>query len=99
VTIDLFGPSYTIRQVAVALGRALGKELEVVDIPPSRQSDTLVGAGIPRPIADAVTEMFAALNAGLITPQGDRRLVGATTIEDTIQRYVPSGPIAVTPGS
>jgi uncharacterized protein YbjT (DUF2867 family) len=98
-TIDLFGPSYRIRQVAVALGRALGKALEVVDIPASRQSDTLVDAGIPRPIADAVAEMFAAFNAGLITPQGDRHVVGATTIEDTIRRYVPSAPIAVMPGS
>jgi uncharacterized protein YbjT (DUF2867 family) len=98
-TIDLFGPSYTIRQVAEALGRALGKDLEVVDIPPSQQSDTLVDAGVPRPVADAVAEMFAAFNAGLITPQGDRRLVGAMTIEDTIQRYVPSGPIPVMPGS
>jgi hypothetical protein len=85
--------------VAEALGRALGKDLEVVDIPPSRQSDTLVDAGIPRSVADAVAEMFAAFNAGLITPQGDRRLVGATTIEDTIQRYLPSRTMSVRPAS
>jgi uncharacterized protein YbjT (DUF2867 family) len=48
-TIDLFGPLYTIRQVAEQLGRALDKDLEVVDIPPVRQSDALVEAGIPGP--------------------------------------------------
>jgi uncharacterized protein YbjT (DUF2867 family) len=97
-TIDVLGPPYTIRQVAEALGRVLGKDLEVVDIPAARQSDTLVEAGIPRPIADAVTEMFAAFNAGLIKPQGDRCLVGATTIEEVIRRYVPSG-MTVVPAS
>jgi uncharacterized protein YbjT (DUF2867 family) len=94
-TIDLFGPSYTIREVAEALGRVLGKHLEVVDIPAARQSDTLVEAGIPRPIADAVAEMFAAFNAGLIKPQGDRCLVGATTIDEVIRRCVPSRTMAV----
>jgi hypothetical protein len=58
-----------------------------------------VDAGFPRPVADAVAEMFAAFNAGLITPQGDRRLVGATMIEDTIQRCVASGTMAVLPAS
>jgi uncharacterized protein YbjT (DUF2867 family) len=98
-TVDLFGPPYTIRQVAEALGRTLGKDIAVVDIPPARQSDTLVEAGIPRPVADAVAEMFAAFNAGLITPQGDRRLVGTSTIEETIKHYVPSTTIVVTPPS
>jgi uncharacterized protein YbjT (DUF2867 family) len=98
-TVDLFGPSYTMRHVASVLGRVLGKDLPVVDIPTARQSDTLVDAGIPRPVADAVAEMFSAFNAGLITPQGDRRLVGATTIEETMQYYVPREPMAVVPAS
>jgi uncharacterized protein YbjT (DUF2867 family) len=98
-TIDLFGPSYTIRQVAEVLGRVLGKNLEVVDIPPAQQSDALVEAGLPRPVANAVAEMFAAFNAGLIAPQGDRRLVGATTIEETIKHCVPSGIMPVVPAS
>jgi uncharacterized protein YbjT (DUF2867 family) len=98
-TIDLLGPPYTIRQVAAALGRVLGKDVEVVDIPAALQSDTLVEAGIPRPIADAVAEMFGAFNAGLIKPQGDRRLVGATTIDEVIRRNVPSGTMAVMPAS
>jgi uncharacterized protein YbjT (DUF2867 family) len=86
--VDLFGPVYSIRQVARALGEALGKELQVIDVPPSRQSDTLVDAGVPRPIADAIAEMFGAFNAGLIMPQGDRSLVGSIPIDDVIMRCV-----------
>jgi hypothetical protein len=88
-----------MRHVAAVLGCVLRRDLAVVDIPAARQSDALVEAGIPRPVADAVAEMFAAFNAGLITPQGDRRLVGATTIEETIQHYVPREPMAVVPAS
>jgi uncharacterized protein YbjT (DUF2867 family) len=98
-TVDLFGPSYTVRQVADTLGRVLGTDLEVVDIPPAQQSDTLVEAGVPRPLAEAVAEMFAAFNSGLIRPQGDRQLVGAASIEETIKRYVPARTTAVMPAS
>ena len=89
--VDLFGPVYSIRQVARVLGEALDKELQVIDIPPARQSDTLVDAGVPRPIADGIAEMFGAFNAGLITPQGDRSLVGSTPINDLIMRCVRGG--------
>lgn len=89
--VDLFGPAYSIRQVARALGEALGKELQVIDVPASRQSDTLAEAGVPRAIADALAEMFDAFNAGLITPQGDRSLVGMTPIEDVITHYLRGG--------
>jgi uncharacterized protein YbjT (DUF2867 family) len=87
-TVDLFGPSYSIRQVATILGRALGREVTVVDIPAERQSDTMVEAGVPRVLADAIAEMFAAFNSGAIVPQGDRRLVGTTTIDEVVPQYV-----------
>ena len=90
--VDVLGPSYSAREVAERLGIALNKELDVVDIPPARQSDTLTEAGVPRPIADAVAELFAAFNAGLIAPQGDRRLVGMTTIDDVIAHYLRPSP-------
>jgi uncharacterized protein YbjT (DUF2867 family) len=86
--VDLLGPMYSSRQVAERLGAALGKTLAVVDVPPARHSDTLVEAGTPRPIADAVAELFAALNSGLIAPRGDRQLIGTTMIEAVIARYV-----------
>jgi uncharacterized protein YbjT (DUF2867 family) len=90
--IDLFGPAYSIRQVARALGEALGKVLRVIDVPPPRQSDALADAGVPRPVADAVAEMFAAFNAGLIAPQGDRSLVGTTPINEVITRLMRGEP-------
>jgi len=82
--VDLLGPSYSIREVARALGEAIGRELQIVDVPPSRQRDTLADAGVPRPIADALAELFGAFNAGLITPRGERLLVGTTPIEVVI---------------
>jgi uncharacterized protein YbjT (DUF2867 family) len=85
--IDLFGPEYSIRQVAQALGVVLAKALEVIDIPPARHRDALVDAGVPSPIAGAIAEMFGAFSAGLITPQGDRSLVGTTSIDDVIAQY------------
>jgi uncharacterized protein YbjT (DUF2867 family) len=86
--IDLFGPEYSIHQVARALGVALDKKLEVIDIPPARQRDALVDAGVPKPIADAIVEMFGAFNAGLIRPRGDRSIVGTTCIDAVIAQYV-----------
>jgi len=88
--VDLTGPAYSMREAAGRLGAALRKPLQVVDIPPDRQSDTLVEAGVPRPVADAVAEMFAAFNAGLITPRGSRQLVGTTAIDEVIAQYLQS---------
>jgi hypothetical protein len=36
--------------------------------------------------------MFAAFNAGLITPQGDRSLVGTTPIDEVITQVMRGGP-------
>jgi uncharacterized protein YbjT (DUF2867 family) len=93
--VDLIGPSYSIRQVAEQLGTALRKRLDVVDIPPARHSDTLVDAGIPHPVADAVAELFAAFNSGLIVPQGDRRLIGTTTVDSVIAHLVRGAGVSV----
>lgn len=93
--VDVFGPAYSMRQVARALGEALGRDLQVIDVPALRQSDTLAEAGVPRQIADAVAEMFAAFNAGLVTPQGERSLVGTTPIDEVIRDLVRSGPADV----
>jgi uncharacterized protein YbjT (DUF2867 family) len=82
--VDLFGPTYSVRQVAERLGAALGKTLEIVNVPPEGQVTALMQAGIPQPIAEAVTEMFAAFAAGLLIPRGDRSLSGSTTIDVVI---------------
>jgi uncharacterized protein YbjT (DUF2867 family) len=89
--VDVFGPCYSIREVARDLGAVLGREVQVVDIPPERHSSSLVEAGIPRPVAEAIAEMFSAFNAGLITPRGDRQLLGNTTIDETLRQCMLRG--------
>jgi uncharacterized protein YbjT (DUF2867 family) len=82
--VDLLGPAYSSRQIAEKLGAALGRSLHVVEIPPEGRVAALTQAGLPRPIAEAVAEMYAAFAAGLVVPNGDQRLVGTTTIDDVI---------------
>ena len=48
--VDLFGPTYSVRQVAEHLGAALGKTLEIVNIPPEGHVTALMKAGIPQQI-------------------------------------------------
>jgi uncharacterized protein YbjT (DUF2867 family) len=79
--VDLFGPTYSVRQVAEHLGAALGKTLEILNIPPEGHVTALMQAGIPQQVAEAVAEMFAAFAAGRLIPQGDRSLSGDTTID------------------
>lgn len=87
-TIDLFGPRYSIRQVADALGAALERPVRVVDIPPAEHVPALVGAGVPPPLAEILAEMFAAFAAGKIAPSASRHLTGTTTINEVIRTYV-----------
>jgi uncharacterized protein YbjT (DUF2867 family) len=87
--VDLLGPAYSIRQLARELGGALGAELRVVEIPPEGHVAALAGAGVPRPIAEALAEMFAAVNAGAIAPRGHRRRLGTTTLGETLAAFRP----------
>lgn len=87
-TIDLHGPAYSIREVAQKLGAALGKELQVVDIPAAGHVDAMVQAGFPKPIAEIFAEMYAGFGSGAIRPSGDRMVQGKTTIDEVIQSLV-----------
>jgi uncharacterized protein YbjT (DUF2867 family) len=86
--VDLFGPVYSIRDVASQLGTALGKPVDVVNVPSAEHVPALMQGGLPREIAEIVAEMFGALAAGRIVPQGDRQLIGTTTIDEVISTYV-----------
>jgi uncharacterized protein YbjT (DUF2867 family) len=86
--IDLIGPAYSPRQLALALGAALGRELEVVDVPPPARIGALVQAGLPQSFAEEVAELYACFDAGRIRPQGDRTLTAATTIHETLPQLV-----------
>jgi uncharacterized protein YbjT (DUF2867 family) len=89
--IDLVGPSYSARDMADQLGRALGKALRLVDIPPEAHVATLVAAGLPRPFAEALAEMFACVASGLVSPRGDRMERGATTLQDVLREGLAAG--------
>jgi uncharacterized protein YbjT (DUF2867 family) len=82
--IDLLGPAYSARDLALALGSALGKPLQVVDVPPPARVGALVQAGLPQSFAEAVAELYACLESGRIRPEGDRVITGSTTIAEVL---------------
>jgi uncharacterized protein YbjT (DUF2867 family) len=83
--IDLQGPLYSVRQMAEALGRILGKPLQVVDIPAAAHVGALTSAGLPAEVASAIAEMFAFIAAGRITARGDRTERGTTTLDGALR--------------
>jgi uncharacterized protein YbjT (DUF2867 family) len=82
--IDFLGPAYSLAQMAQALGRALDRPLRVIEVPPPAQLEALLAAGLARPAAEAVAEMFACIASGRVSPQGDRVERATTTIEETL---------------
>jgi uncharacterized protein YbjT (DUF2867 family) len=87
-TIDLMGPPYSNRQVAEKLGAALGKKLQLVEIPAAGAVEALVKGGLTRPLAELFAEMYDAGNKGWLVPAGDRLEHGATTLDDTLRHIV-----------
>jgi uncharacterized protein YbjT (DUF2867 family) len=83
-TIDLLGPAYTVRQMSQVLGKAMGKTLRVVDLPPPAHVPTLLQAGLSQAFARAVAELYSCFASGKIRPRGDRQLAGTTPLEDTV---------------
>ena len=86
--IDLVGPSYSARDLAKALGAALGKPLQVVDVPPPARVDALVQAGLPHSFAQEVAELYACVESGRVRPEGDRLISAATGIEQVLPALV-----------
>lgn len=82
--IDLHGPAYSHGQLAEKLGAALGKTLQVVDIPQPGWIDALMQGGVPRHFAELYAEMYGGFGSGAIAPRGDRLVQGTTTIDGLI---------------
>ena len=82
--VDLIGPSYSALELAAALGAALGKPLQVVNVPALARVSALVEAGLPQSFAEDVGELYSSFESGRIRPQGDRSLVATTTIQETL---------------
>ena len=83
--VDLAGPTYSVLEMAEKLGRALGKTLTIVNIPPSAHLQALTKAGFPKPFAEALAEMFACFASGRVLPQGDRMERGTTTLDEVLR--------------
>jgi uncharacterized protein YbjT (DUF2867 family) len=96
-TVDLVGPMYSARQLADKLGTALGKRLQVVDIPEAGQVEAMIQAGLPRPVAEVYEEMYRALGSGLITSKGDRTVTGTTSIDDILPDLLAGGQTQAAP--
>jgi uncharacterized protein YbjT (DUF2867 family) len=86
--VDLHGPAYSVRQVAEKLGAALGKKLNVVDIPQSNWVPTLVQSGMSQSLAESFAEMYGGFASGAIGPKGDRMVHGTTPLEEVIRDVV-----------
>ena len=86
--IDVVGPLYSPRELAAALGSALGKPLQVVDIPAAARAGALAHGGLPLSYAESVAELCACLESGRVRPQGDRVLTATTPIQDVLPGLV-----------
>ena len=86
--VDLQGPAYSIRQVAEKLGTALGKPLQIVDIPQDQWIPSLLKAGLPPHVAAVYAEMYGGFASGRIAPHGQRLVKGETTLDEVIKGLV-----------
>ena len=82
--IDLVGPSYSPGDLALALGAALGKPLQVVDVPAVARVGALVQAGLPESFAKEVAELYGCFEAGRVRLEGDRVLTATSTIDEVL---------------
>jgi len=86
--LDLLGPMYSMKQAAEMLGKALGKQLNIVNIPQSGWVAAFMQGGFQQQLAEAFAEMNAGFATGKITPKGDRTAQGTTPLEDTVAALV-----------
>jgi uncharacterized protein YbjT (DUF2867 family) len=86
--VALEGPWYTERPGAEALAAALGKHVEVVNIPRDGWVDALADAGVPRDFAVVLAELYDADERGMLRPQGDRVVRLTTPIEETLRQLL-----------
>ena len=83
--VDLHGPKYTQRDLAHKLGAALGKQLQIVNIPEAEWIPALTKGGVPPAVAEVYAEMYHAFSTGIIKPCGDRMVEGKTPIDEVVK--------------
>ena len=70
------------------LGAALGKTLQIVDIPQAGWVDAMMKGGLSKQMAEIFAEMYTGFMTGVLTPKGDRMVQGKTTIDEVIKAIV-----------
>ena len=81
---DVLGPAYSERELAAAVGEAIGKPLTITPVPRLAWVGTLTEAGLSGEAAELVAELYEAAHDGRLRPVGDRQVFGDTPIETTL---------------
>jgi uncharacterized protein YbjT (DUF2867 family) len=62
---DLTGPeSLSYAEIAATIGKAIGREVSYVDVPPEAAREAMLGMGFPEFVADGLIELMALYGAG-----------------------------------
>lgn len=86
--VDIVGPPYSAVDAANQIGERLGKELQIVTIPPEGWVDALTQSGIPQHFAELYAEMYTGLSKGMAQPTGDRLVEGTTTLDTVLDALI-----------
>ncbi|MFO0760038.1 MAG: NmrA family NAD(P)-binding protein [Byssovorax sp.] len=86
--VDLHGPAYSQRQIAEKLGAAIGKTLQIVDVPQAGWINAFMQGGMSEQLAGIFAEMYGGFLSGAITPKGDRMVQGKTTLDEVLKALV-----------
>jgi uncharacterized protein YbjT (DUF2867 family) len=69
--VELVGPApTTFDDAARSIGEAIGREVKHATITPEQARETMGGMGLPAAIIEVFLEMYAAMDSGLIVPEG-----------------------------
>lgn len=85
----------TERRVAQVLAAAIGREVQVVEIPRQAWEPSLIDAGVATALAAELAAMYEADERGVLTPVGDRTVTGPTPIEITVPDMVTQAGMGV----
>ena len=88
--VELEGPRpYSVRDVAGAFGRVLGREVRPIVVPREGWHDALAHARFGPVYAGLLEEMYSSLNSGRMRAEGlpDQRK-GAVTIDEAVTAWV-----------
>ena len=88
--VELEGPRpYSVRDIATAFGRALGRAVDPVVIPHDGWQAALAQAGFGPAYAALLEEMYDSINAGRMRAEGvaDQRR-GSVTIDEAVAAWM-----------